>query len=192
MRDEYANYIYTDANGEKWVNTGVISMMETVGKDQIIDNRTSHDYIGQKAVSYGKTGYIHAPKAKAPVTANYTYEGSEYLRINKKADFDFTTKNYVPKTEGLNKYCYYDEGQVNISIDSGDTFSWDPFILKDTFKKGGENIPYTVKMNGTEVTGNIPFTVDGEYVVEYTFTDNYNYKLTDSGNVEKYSNNSAL
>ena len=185
---EYANYIYTDGSGEKWINTGIISMMETVGKDQIIDNRTSHDYIGQKAVAYGKTGYIHAPKAKAPVEmGEYKYVGSDYTEINKKPEFDYTSKNYEAKTDGSNRYCYYDEGQVNISIDSGDTFNWDPFIIKDTFKKGGAAIPYTVKMNGTSYTGAISFNADGEYIVEYTYTDGNNYRLNADGTIEKYS-----
>ncbi|MBQ8605646.1 MAG: leucine-rich repeat protein [Clostridia bacterium] len=189
---EYSNYIYTDANGESWINLGIFSMMNTVSAEDIIDMRTSeHTYAGQTCVGYGKTGYIYAPKAAAPTSPAKAYVSDNYNSISPNYKFDYTTKNYIPVTEGSNEFCYYTNGKVNISFDYGNAFAWDPFILtasRATLSSvtEAEKLDYTVKMNGTEYTGNISFTESGEHTVEYTYTDPCNYTLDQNGDLVKY------
>lgn len=179
MNSDYADY-RTEINGVKWVNPGFVGMTAI----EPTDSRTDKvGYIGKDISFMSVKGYVYAAK---PTSESIKVTPDEYKTIGQGAiapavSFDYTNKNYVAKTEGSNDYCYYDNGKVLISMDQGDTFSWDPFILTAT--KFGETLNYTVAMNGkTYANGEkITFNASGEYVVTYTYTDNSNYTVDENG-----------
>lgn len=185
MTGDYAEY-RTEIDGVKWVNTGIIALCDGIVP---VDNRADVDgYIGKSVSFMAQNGYVYSVK---PTEASIAENVAEYETLGQgiiapEYSFDYTTKNYVQKTDDSNDYCYYDSGKVLIAMDQGDTFEWDPFILTTT--KYGNTLDYTVSMNGTNYTSGskIAFNESGDYVVEYNYTDNYNYRVVE-GNVEAYS-----
>ena len=100
--------------------------------------------------------------------------------------FDFTNKNFQEKVDGKNDYCYENDGVVYISMDAGDELKWDTSILNVT--KNGNILNYSVSMNNTDYTGKtISFDKVGFYSVVYSYTDENNYRINESGEIEKYS-----
>jgi len=185
MTGDYAEY-RTEIDGVKWVNTGIIALCDGIVP---VDNRADvGGYIGKSVSFMAQNGYVYSVK---PTEASIAENVAEYETLGQgiiapEYSFDYTTKNYVQKTDDSNDYCYYDSGKVLIAMDQGDTFEWDPFILTTT--KYGNTLDYTVSMNGTNYTSGskIAFNESGDYVVEYNYTDNYNYRVVE-GNVEAYS-----
>lgn len=171
--DSYSGLQYTKDN-EKWINTGIISMINTVGDANISD---INGYSGMVASVSGVDGYVYTEKPDdTSIDAGSTETDSEQGAIPPEYSFDYTTKNYVAKTDGSNDYCYEENGVVYISMDAGDTFNWDTSILSVT--KNGQTLDYTVSMNGTDYTGkSIAFNTAGEYEVVYTYTDDNNYSI---------------
>ncbi len=171
------NLVYTVGENE-YLNTGIISMISTVTNDNITD---VSGYGHNETISYnGETGYMHAPTSS--LGAAPTYETKEQGVIAPEYTFDFATKNCVEKTEGSNLACYYSYGTVIITFDEGDSFEWDTDIL--SVSKFGEDLSYTVTMNGIDYTGKkITFTETGDYTVTYTYTDSKNYCLDEDKNV---------
>ncbi len=185
--NQFASMQYTDANGNKWVNAGIVSMSSNVTSANIIDNRTDKNYRSATTSLYGNTGYVYTPVGSSTMVAGDYVTAGQY-EIAPSYSFDYTTKNYVEKVDGSNDYCYYDStlGSVVIAFDAGNSFSWDTSILTAT--KVGNTLDYTVAMNGTDYTGkSITFSEDGNYVVEYTYSDPYNYTINANGEVETYS-----
>ena len=134
----------------------------------------------------GHTGYTWALKPTAESIAaipnEWTFEKQGVIAPT--YSFDYTTKNYVAKTDGSNDYCYYNNGTVLISMDQGDTFNWDTSILKAT--KNGKTLNYTVAINGTDYTGkSITFNESGDYTVSYTYVDSDNYYIL-NGEYQQY------
>ena len=177
---DQTNLIYTDENGIKWVNTGILSMTESIGDDSISD---VPGYLEASPTYSGKTGYVHSPSPSAPGTPEEYVSGSQ-LEIEPQYSFDYK-KTYLAKTDGSNDYCYYDGEKILISFDEGETFSWDTSIL--TASKAGKTLDYTVSMNGVDYTGkSIVFDTEGEYTVTYKYTDNDNYKIDSQNNITTY------
>lgn len=114
----------------------------------------------------------YSPSAQYPVAPVYSFD---YL----------TEDNYVAATEGSNEYCYEDNGVIKISFDEGNSKVWNTSIL--TVQKDNLTIPYTVAIGGVDYTNStITFTTAGNYIVTYTYTDPYNYKLDGNGNIVSY------
>ncbi len=178
-----AMFGYDDAvSDDGWVNTGIISMASTVGDSNISD---VDGYIGIDVSLAGNYGFAYVPAPTAPVSAPL-YASSMQTAIAPSYAFDYTSKNYIAKTDGSNDYCYYENGKVNISMDDGDTLNWDTSIL--SVAKEGMPLDYTVAMNGTDYTGKeIPFSISGDYDVTYTYTDNNNYDVDENGNLVNYA-----
>ena len=177
----YKNLQYSDGSNT-WVNTGIVSMTDAVGDSNISDV----DGYSEASVKFsGKSGYVHT---KVPTADDITAVVPEYVTygqyaIAPKYSFDYTSKNYMAKTEGSNDYCYYDNGTVLISMDEGDTVNWDTSILAAT--KADQTLDYSVSMDGTDYTGkSIAFSKAGDYTLTYTYTDDNNYA---SDGVTKYS-----
>jgi len=180
MTGDYAEY-RTEINGVKWVNTGIIALTDGVVP---VDNRTDKAGYAGKAVSFvNKDGYVYTVKPTQESTDSNVpeYSTSGQGAIAPTYSFDYTTKNYVAKTDNSNDYCYYENGKVLIAMDQGDTFEWDPFILTAT--KNGKTLAYTVAMNGTTYASGqkITFNTSDDYVVTYTYTDEDNYTVSDTG-----------
>lgn len=174
------------ADNKIWVNTGILSMISTVGDDNI----SNLDGYAGKTVSFSDySGFLYTKKPTAesiaaPIPA---FVSAGQYELAPSCQLDYTTKNYQAKTDGSNDYCYYDSSAkvVMLSMDEGDTFNWDTSIL--TAQKGSNTLPYTVTMNGTDYTGkSIAFNQAGDYVVTYTYVDGYNYKLGANGEVVTY------
>ena len=183
FNEKHSDLQYTE-DGVKWVDTGIISMAD--GMDKNVFGMSDRGY-GEKAVTFmGINGYVFAKK---PTAESIKTVPSEYKTIGQGVIapsyvFDYTTKNYIAKTENSNDYCYYDNGKVLIAMDEGDSFEWDTSIL--TVTKNGTALDYTVSMNGVDYTGrNITFSTSGEYTVTYSYTDEYNYTL-ENGEVKLY------
>lgn len=171
-----------EADGLKWVNTGIISMTAGV---PLNDNRTDKaGYRNHNIRFYAQDGYVYTvvPNAETINSVPSEYETLGQGLIAPVYSFDYTNKNYIAKTDGSNDYCYYDNGKVLISMDQGDTFEWDPFILSAT--KYGNALNYTVSMNGNNYSNGskIAFTTAGDYTVTYTYEDTYNYTVDADGN----------
>jgi len=180
---------YSD-NDTVWVNSGILSVSDTVGDDNITD---LEGYVDANPSMYiptvgTKTGYLHTkiPDATSITTVAPEYKSVGQYVIAPNYSFDYTTKNYVAKTDGSNDYCYEDNGTVLISMDYGETFNWDTSIL--TVTKNGKILDYNVSMNGTDYTGkSIPFSNSGEYIVTYTYTDPNNYTINENGDIATYT-----
>ena len=121
-------------------------------------------------------------------SAEYATLGQGVLAPSAPLDHDNEAKgNYIPKEADKNDYCYFDGEQILISMDQGDTFQYDPFILNAT--KLGNALNYTVKLNGNPVASGskISFNVAGEYTITYTYEDPYNYRLDSDGKLESFT-----
>lgn len=187
--DSCSGYHFTD-DTDTYVNTGIISLTTTFDVSDITDNANT-GYTGQSVSASGVSGYVYTqPNTVGSVDNNYSKEDDSHVATEQGAvppsyAFDYTTKNYQAKADDSNDYCYEDGGVVYISMDDGDSFDWDTSIL--TVTKGTETLDYTVAMNGTDYTGkSICFNTAGDYEVEYTYTDENNYKLVD-GEATNYS-----
>ena len=176
---DYSDLQYNDGS-DIWINTGILSMTSEVGDDNISD---VDGYSEDSPTMTGVTGYIHTkvPNLKSITATVPKYVTARQNSIAPEYSFDYTTKNYLAKTEGSNDYCYEENGTVFLSFDDGDTFNWDTEILTvDGITD------YTVSMNGTDYTKkSIAFTEDGNYNVAYTYIDNGNYTFSD-GRVGTY------
>lgn len=183
-KSTYASVQFVDVSNDTWVHTGILSMTDAVGDINITD---IDGYSDASPRLNKKDGYIHTkvPDSTSIAETAPKWSATAQGAIAPSYSFDFTNKNYVAKTEGSNDYCYVANGTVLISMDKGDTFSWDTSIL--TVTKYENTLPYTVTLNGTDYTGkNIDFNTAGDYVVTYTYTDPYNYTIGD-GEVVKYN-----
>ena len=177
----YKDFVYTDENSVKWISTGILSMSDQVTDDNITD---VDGYLDESPTAFGSTGYLHAPSKRAPAVSP-EYETKGQYTIAPTYKFDYTTKNYIAKTNGSNDYCYYDNGTVMISFDDGESFEWDTSIL--TAKKAGQTLPYTVTMNGVDYTSKkITFDEPGDYTLTYTYTDSFNYDIGENNNISLF------
>ena len=192
MFDSSCSQYHFGTSPNRYVNTGIISMTSTFTREDIEDNANT-GYTGKVVTISGVegTGYVFTqPNTIGNVNNNYEKENDPYYAkvqgvVAPDVVPDYTQKNYLNKTEGSNDYCYEDSGTVYISMDYGDTFSWDTSIL--TITKIDNTLNYTVSMNGTDYTGkSITFNTSGDYAVIYTYVDPYNHKLDNNGNVTTY------
>lgn len=190
MFDNACSKYHFDTDDGKYVNTGVISMSTLFNASDITDNANT-GYVGSTVSVNSVNGYVYTqPNTSGSVNNDYDEEndtsiGNTQGSVPPTYSFDYTTKNYIAKTEGSNDYCYEENGIVKISMDVGDSFEWDSSIL--TVKKGNKTLSYTVAMNGVDYTGkSITFNTAGDYEVVYTYTDSENFKYGENGEIVKY------
>lgn len=174
----------------RYANTGIVSMNKNVDKTHVTGEIPGYEW--GTARFNGSDGYVYSQlNTSGTVDNNYLVENDPHNAavqgpVDPTVTFDYTDKNYVAKQEGSNDYCYEDSGTVYISMDDGDTFNWDTSIL--TANKAGRDLAYTVTMNGVDYTGkSIAFNTAGDYTVEYTYTDDYNFGLDAEGKLTTYS-----
>ena len=176
-----STYAYT-SDGTKYVNMGVFflssSSISVEQVNTILTDSSGNDYEKIEKTAMNVKGVCYT--AKATMGSRERLQGAQFTPNQyytvPSATFDFTTKNYIPKTDGSSDYCYYDSTtkMVNISFEQGHTFNWDTSIL--TLGKYGNSLSYSVSMNGTDYSGSrIPLTESGNYTVTYSYTDPYNY-----------------
>ncbi len=185
------DYVYTDATGTKWVNTGIVSLQGDVfGRDNIIGNVDNYKGGSTTVTILGTSRdvFIYAPDASCPKATAPDYKVAGQAPIAPDVDFDHSINTWEAPADSPNDYCYYDgeADEVVISFDEGDSVEWNTAVL--TVSKNGNNLPYTVKMNGTDYTGKtIPFDAAGKYVVEYSYSDDDNYSVLENGSLDTYS-----
>ena len=183
MFSEDCSIYHFGTSPNRYVNTGIISMTAEFNADDLKDN-ASTGYSGKALVVSSYDGYVYTqPSTNGSVNNNFSeYKPTTQGVVAPEYSFDYTDKNYIAKTEGSNDYCYYENNKVNISMDDGDTFNWDTSIL--TVTKVGNDLNYTVSMNGIDYTGkSIAFNTAGENTIQYTYTDPYNYVEDENGNI---------
>lgn len=175
MKSDHADLQETVDN-VTWVNPGYVAMTKVVPADKRND---IDGYIEKEVRFNAQDGYVYAkkPTTESVKETPATYKTLGQGLIAPQCSFDYTTKNYVAKTDDSNDYCYYDSGKVLIAMDQGDTFEWDPFIL--TAIKNGKTLNYTVSYGGkTYAPGEkIVFNTSGDYTITYTYIDDINYTL---------------
>ena len=184
LRQYYnTDFAYTAANGTKYLNMGVFFVSDTDDFPQTVVEPMIHDLTGRNCGYIQNTmmshiGTCYTPKGSTGTQSQIegaAFSPNQYDTIPTDT-FDYTTKNYIPNNGGT-EYCYYDTGIVYISFEKttdATTFSWDPMIL--SVSKLGNELDYTVTMNGTDYTDNmIQFAETGDYTVQYTYTDPFNY-----------------
>lgn len=144
-----------------------------------------------KVCSYTNTaGIVPTERFQCPYVKTderiVRYEQSSQYELEPAYNFDYTEKNYVPKSDESNEYCVYEDGKVNIAFEQGNTFSWDTSIL--TLSKRGQSLPYKVYIDDVDYTGkSISFTANASKTVKYVYTDENNYRMKADGGIEKYS-----
>lgn len=175
----------------RYVNTGIVSLTALFNAEDITDNANT-GYVGTPVKVSEMNGYVYTqPNTSGSVNNDYDKKNDPHVSTTQGTvaptyNFDYTTKNYVAKTDGSNDYCYEENGIVYISMDEGDTFNWDTSILTAT--KVGQTLSYMVSMNNTYYTGkSITFNTAGDYEVVYTYNDPNNFVLDDNGNITTYS-----
>ena len=185
MFDSSCSQYHFGTSPNRYVNTGIISLTSTFNGEDITDNAKT-GYVGKSLKVSSYDGYVYTQDNTSGFVNNNSpeYKSNTQGAVSPSYSFDYTNKNYIAKTDGSNDYCYQENGEVNISMDEGDTFGWDTSIL--TIGKGITN--YTVLMNGIDYTGkSIAFNQAGKYTVTYTYSDNNNYKFDENGNITTYS-----
>lgn len=183
-------------DGVKWVNTGILSLYNGVGENAI-SQPVGYDW---ENVSYsGISGHLCTriadstnseyeyfpadPSGESPKP----YEPSAQYHIAPKTDWDHSINNNPATGDTDSKSCGYDTSKATtmISFKDGDTFFFNPNILVAN-KLGNALVMKSIKMDGSDVSGGISFSVAGDYVITYTYTDPYNYRMGENG-VESYS-----
>ena len=166
-----------------YLNAGIASMVSEVGKDNVLNaSGTPASPSGYgTAIEITISDYTATVWPKTATADTLDDEPAEWKASKQNAMLPEATFDHTPnqknKVDGSNDYCYYDEeaGVVYISMDEGDTFSWNAAIL--SVLKNGQTIGYTVKMNGTEYDAKqITFNTAGDYTVIFTYTDSLNYE----------------
>ncbi len=191
MFDASCSKYHFGTSPNRYVNTGIVSMSEKFNAENIRDNANT-GYVGANVTVNNSNGYVYTqPNTSGAVDNSYSQESDPHMSTTQgpaapEYSFDYTTKNYKAKTDGSNDYCYEENGTVHISMDEGNSFDWDTSILTAT--KLGQNLNYTVSMNGTDYTNkSITFKAAGSYEVKYSYTDTNNYKMDAVGNITSYN-----
>lgn len=183
FKTEHQELQYTDANGVVWINPCILSITDGIGVDNI-DNIKG--YTGKVASIATYKGYVYtAVPTKIDYKQEYKSVGQYHILPTVVFDHE-NEKNYVAPSTGSNEHCYFnsDTQQLEISFDQGKNKVYDPNIL--SVSKTGKNVNYTVKIDGVDYTGKtITFDKSGTYKAVYTYTDPYNFKLT-NGKIENF------
>lgn len=178
---------YNDGS-EKWVNTGILSATNAVGESNITG---VNDFIGKSVSAMSVNGYLctQTPTAESITQKAPIWKSEKQSAITPTITFNHD-KNNQSQTADSNVFCYYnsDLNKVLVSFDDGGSkqYSLDIFSAQ----KSGTELDYTVTINGeTYSEKTITFDQTKDYIVEYTYTDPYNYELDIDGNIIKKSIN---
>ncbi len=188
-------YVYTDGNGTKWINLGIISLTDEVDSNDL--NFTSfngRENYQAKTVSFTmnlgltsvtKNGFFYSQKGSVANLQNpgeFDSEAQYYFKPSYAID---NSDNNQAIQQGSNVYCVMDGEEVNISFDQGGskTFNFTNFMSASKYGKGLELTD--VYLDGVNVTanGSVIFNAEGTYTLKFVFDDIYNYNT--DGTVNK-------
>lgn len=185
--DKYASLRYT-YNGTTYVNTGILSLCSDFGASATTGKPSNYSDMDVTATISGVTvnGYVWAPGQAGTLTdADMAYHDTVYQWTASDQG-----TSYIPNTFSYTDAGLTDEsGVVQIEYESGSSYTLTAETIKVLFTatKYGQDLDYTVEMNGVDYTGkDIVFdaTTSQNYTITYTITDNLVYgkdgKLTDT------------
>ena len=190
-----SGFIYTDNKGTKWINTGIFSMIDTVGSDNIkIQNMDNASEYSGSVVSYSlmgntKSGYLFTKKSANVTLVNpeKEYETAGQGMIYPSFIID-NSKNNVNIVDNSKVYCYEDGGIIYISFNDGESKE---FTLADLCKalKNGIDLPLlNIYLDGSLYTDDtITFDQSGTHKLRFEFDDKYNYDINGSSIVKQHS-----
>ncbi len=196
-------FIYTDNNGTKWIHTGVFSMTNAFGSDNIKfpESNSNSIYSGSPvSASYSTmsfNGYLYSITTANVSLANPTGDYSTAGQGRTYPSYTFNNdKNTVNKGDGSteNEYCYKDGNNILISFDQGASKT---FILTDFFSTSKNGLPLTITdicLDGESIFGqeSVIFNTDkqGEHTLMFVYDDPYNYHS--DGTAETIQNEASI
>ena len=180
-------YVYTDGNGTKWINLGIISLTDEVDSNNLnFASFNDRENYQAKTVSFTmnlgltsvtKNGFFYAQKGSVANLQNpgeFDSEAQYYFKPSYAID---NSDNNQAIQQGSNVYCVMDGEEVNISFDQGGskTFNFTNFMSASKYGKGLELTD--VYLDGVNVTanGSVIFNAEGTYTLKFVFDDIYNY-----------------
>ena len=181
----YSQYHFT-SGGTKYANTGIVSMDDGIGQDQIRDNRADkQNYVGMTAsftvLGITVNGYVYSMGNGDPSLLETSYTEPDYTPSTQDPYAPVFTWS-VPSADnvaaGGDSHCYKDNsGVLQIQFLQGSSKSINAGNYA-TFKKYGgsitpASITCTKNSSGASVpvtNGSITFTEAGEYTIRYTYT----------------------
>ena len=181
----YSKYHFTDGNGTKYVNMGIISATSSVGAEQIIDNRADKQhYSGKSASMLGTTGYVYTMENTDSSALETNYEEGDYTP-SAQAPYEPKFSWAIGDQEiaaGGDRHCFKDtDGKLKIQFLKKSTFELDVSALPTCIKYEDELLEPTISCSnsyGSPIAindGIITFTAAGEYTIYYTYTDDSVY-----------------
>lgn len=191
-------FIYENG-GKQWINTGIFSMSDAVGSDNIKHTEQSNNSIysgasvsAKYANTYTFNGYLYSISTENVSLANptdaYASEGQGVIYPS-FSDIN-NSQNNVDKTEGSKEYCYYEDGTIYISFKDGGSKE----LLLDGMLQATKG-PNTLSLanmylDGEKINGNkITFDATGKHVLTFEFDDQYNYDINGSQVVKQHTKN---
>ena len=205
MSDVAANMIFSGDNGtnafifddgnEQWINTGIFSLISTVGADQINTSNfadsnkyagagVSASYLGQSFNGYLYTVKKENVQLDVP-TNDYSTEGQG--TVAPSFTWNFVGNDYNEKTGDADKeYCIKENGQIKISIPHDDTKTLHLDGMCVATKKGNTINYVNVYLDGTLVTNSVEFKATGTHVLKFEFDDGDNYNVNGDAYTKKY------
>ena len=201
--DSYSKYHFT-SGGTKYINCGIISMSDSVGAANIIDNRSDKKhYSGMNAtistILYTANGYVYTMENTDASMLETSYTEPTYTPSAQsyyEPAFSWAVPSGDNVAAGGDAHCYKDSsGVLQIQFLTGDSKTLNVASLP-TVKKYGKKVVATsvtcTKENGTAMTvssGNVTFTEKGEYTLTYTYTDDliFDQSGTDSSATATYT-----
>ncbi len=199
----YSKFQFT-SGGTKYVNTGIISMSNYVGENQIVDLRSDKkNYSGAVAtMSFGSltvNGYVYTMENTDPSALETSYTEPEYSPSEQRyyePVFTWAVPSGDNVPAGGDAHCYKDSnGVLQIQFLSGGSKTLSVASLPSVKKYGRKVIASSVtctNKNGISVpvnNGNVTFSEAGDYTLTYTYNDDLIFDETgaDSSATKTYT-----
>ncbi|MBQ7222041.1 MAG: hypothetical protein IJS02_01060, partial [Bacteroidales bacterium] len=180
LGETFSDYIYTDAKGVKWVNTGILS---TNAKDFSADNLKANidGYQGLSGFTYrNNEGYLYTKLAGTPRTSSDTYSSNTQQNI--PPTFKVILSDEKPDSESGQ---YYDRelGKVKVFFNKGDIYGFSTDNIVDVKAKYTDQelscMAVINRINGetlqANADGTYSFEDSGEYSIVYSVADSQFY-----------------
>lgn len=161
----YTDFVY-EYSGEKYVNTGIISVTSDVSASDITG--LPKDYASQTVSS--ATVFTVKKTSAEKYFSNGVPSFGEWQAEKQGI--------YSPKETWTYPQIYNsDSGKLLAVFTEGETFEFNPNFL--SVSKHGKSLDVSVSMDGADYTGkNIKLDKSGEHILTYTYSDPYNYNAS--------------
>ena len=166
----------------RYVNTGIVSMINTFDSSDITDN-TRLGYVGTSVKINGSNGYVYTqPNTIGSVNNDYSLENDSNIsstQSNYKPTFDFDLGSQA--VTGEDRYLKYENGIVSARYIKGESaFTLDLTKLATVYKYTDINFDVTTQLkdaNGNVIAKDSTVTLSnaGSYTIVFTVTDDCFY-----------------